>query len=181
MNESGLMFMLLARRVILIYPPESLWLIQETSNLFLPQSELVCFHVVWFVYKKITNKNQLWWFLRCKCLEKKKSMSDFSSSDHFHTENVVVHSCVQDVTLDIIVFLGHAAGIKLQMFGLTRGACGGVCVYLSQLFPLPLFLPLAVWAVGCPALLSLSALIVSWAPCQIGSRRKLLEELERIY
>lgn len=72
MNESGLMFMLLARRVILIYPPESLWLIQETSNLFLPQSELVCFHVVWFVYKKITNKNQLWWFLRCKCLEKKK-------------------------------------------------------------------------------------------------------------
>lgn len=46
---------------------------------------------------------------------------------------------------------------------------------------LSLPLPLAVWAVGRPALRSLSALIVSWAPCQRGSRRKLLEELERIY
>ena len=41
------------------------------------------------------------------------------------------HSCVQDFTL--VVFLGHAAGIKLQMFDLTRGAYGVyvcMCVYL---------------------------------------------------
>lgn len=81
----------------------------------------------------------------------------------------------------VLLYFSWAAVIKLQMFDLTRSACGMclcVCVCL-KLFPL--FLSLAVWAVGHPVLLALSALIVSWARCQRGSRRKLLEELERIY
>lgn len=52
------------------------------------------------------------------------------------------HSCVQDFNPAIIVFLGHAAGIKLQMFDWTRRGCLQCvecsCVCLSRLIPLPL-------------------------------------------
>lgn len=71
------------------------------------------------------------WFLWRECLKNVRWIPPARIAfTHFH-------SCVQDFTL--VVFLGHAAGIKLQMFDLTRGAYGVyVCVCVCRLFPLPL-------------------------------------------
>lgn len=71
--------------------------------------------------------------------------SDSSKSDDFDTENAVC----SDIILIIVVSHVHAGGIKLQMFVLTRDACGVcvcscvfVCVCIN--FLLCFFLPLAV-------------------------------------
>lgn len=163
MNEWGFMFFAQARRVILIClpasPSDSL---EETNNLPLPQR--LC------VPEKATNRNHLWWrgfVCVCESLKKAQLLS------------------LRDVTRNIAVFLGHAASIRLQMFALTRGAnvriCICVCVCLSQSFPSASTFCLSQCELLAVQLSSLSALIVSWALCQIGSRRKLLEELRRIY
>ena len=62
MNEWGLMFVL--RRVILIYPPVT----HLKRNKPITSSYLGEFLALWFIYKKTTNKSQLWrvlWLKKC--------------------------------------------------------------------------------------------------------------------